>query len=257
MSLPNFRLDGKIALVTGAKRGIGRGIALTFAEAGADVAICGRNIMELEPVANEIRALGRKAINLKTDVSSKTEVENMVKAVVSEFGTIDILVNNTIIYAMGSLVDLPEANWESTINAGLKGYYLVSQAIAKHVMIPAKKGSIVNLGSTAGIRPTGWQGAYSIIKAGCMMMTQLMAVELAPYNIRVNALAPTVVKTESTNETLLKAFMEQLPLGRLTELSELTAAALFLASDAASYISGHVLVVDGGRINTFPRLRPR
>jgi len=257
MSLPNFRLDGKIALVTGAKRGIGRGIALTFAEAGADVAICGRNIMELEPVANEIRALGRKAINLKTDVSSKTEVENMVKAVVSEFGTIDILVNNTIIYAMGSLVDLPEANWESTINAGLKGYYLVSQAIAKHVMIPAKKGSIVNLGSTAGIRPTGWQGAYSIIKAGCMMMTQLMAVELAQYNIRVNALAPTVVKTESTNEALLKAFMEQLPLGRLTELSELTAAALFLASDAASYISGHVLVVDGGRINTFPRLRPR
>ncbi len=250
-------MDGKIALVTGAKRGIGRGIALTFAEAGANVAVCGRNITDLQPVANEIKSLGRKAIAIKTDVSSKTEVENMVKAVVSEFGTIDILVNNTIVYATGSLVDLPEANWESTINAGLKGYYLVSQAIAKQVMIPAKKGSIVNLGSTAGIRPTGWQGAYSIIKAGCMMMTQLMAVELAQYNIRVNALAPTVVKTETTNEALLKAFMEQLPLGRLTELSELTAAALFLASDAASYISGHVLVVDGGRVNTFPRLRPR
>ena len=257
MSLPSFRLDGKIALVTGAKRGIGRGIALTFAEAGANVAICGRNTTELEPVANEIKSLGRKAVAIKTDVSSKTEVDNMVKAVVSTFGTIDILVNNTIIYATGSLVDLPEENWERTMNSGLKGYYLVSQSVAKQVMIPMRKGSIVNLGSTAGIRPTGWQGAYSVIKAGCMMMTQLMAVELAQYNIRVNALAPTVVKTETSNEALLKTFMEQLPLGRLTELSELTAAALFLASDAASYISGHVLVVDGGRINTFPRLRPR
>lgn len=113
------------------------------------------------------------------------------------------------------------------------------------------------MSSTAGIRPTGWQGAYSIIKAGGIMPTKLLAVELAQWNIRVNTLAPTVVRTEWTNVEVLRGFMTQLPLGRLTELHELTAAVLFLASDASSYISGHVLIVDGGRINTFPRLGSR
>jgi NAD(P)-dependent dehydrogenase (short-subunit alcohol dehydrogenase family) len=257
MALPNFCLEGKVALVTGAKRGIGKGIALTFAEAGADVAICGRTIAELEPVAAEIRKFGRKALHMKTDVTSKTEVEHLVGTVVAEFGRIDVLVNNAVIYAPGSLTDLSEENWDRTVNTGLKGYYLVTQAVTGQAMIPHQGGSIINMGSTAGIRPTGWQGAYSVIKAGGMMMTKLLAVELARFNIRVNALAPTVIKTEGITEALLKDFMLQLPLGRLTEVNEVTAAALFLASDAASYISGHILVVDGGRINTFPSSRPR
>jgi NAD(P)-dependent dehydrogenase (short-subunit alcohol dehydrogenase family) len=122
-------------------------------------------------------------------------------------------------------------------------------------MMQKKKGSIINMASTAGIRPTGRQGAYSVIKAAGIMLTKLLAAELAEYDIRVNALAPTVVKTELTNTDLLKGFMAQLPLGRLTEVEELAAAALFLASDAASYVSGHTLIVDGGRINTFPRPR--
>jgi NAD(P)-dependent dehydrogenase (short-subunit alcohol dehydrogenase family) len=254
MTIPDFSLDGKIALITGGKRGIGKAISLTFAEAGADVVVCGRTLPDLEIVAEEIKGLGRRSLAVKTDVSSKSDVESLIDRVIKEFGTIDVLVNNAVVYAGGTLVDLPEEDWDNTLDIGLKGYYLCSQAVAR-VMMEKKKGSIINMASTAGIRPTGRQGAYSVIKAAGIMLTKLLAAELAEYDIRVNALAPTVVKTELTNPDLLKGFMTQLPLGRLTEVEELTAAALFLASDAASYVSGHTLIVDGGRINTFPRPR--
>jgi len=253
MALPDFSLDGRVALVTGAKRGIGRAIALTLAEAGASVVVCGRTLPDVEKVADEIKALGRRSLAVKTDVSIKSEVEALIAQTVREFGTLDILVNNAVVYARGPLVELSEEEWDMTLDIGLKGFYLCSQAAAS-VMMEKRKGSIINMSSTAGIRPTGRQGAYSVIKAGGIMLTKLLAAELAEYNIRVNALAPTVVKTELTNVELLQPFMAQLPLGRLTEVSELAAAALFLASDAASYISGHTLIVDGGRINTFPRL---
>ena len=258
MTLPNFSLGGKVAIVTGAKRSIGKAIALTFAEAGADVVVCGRSLPDLEKVAEEVRALGRRSLAVKTDVSVKSEVESMVARTVRDFSTIDILVNNAVLYAGGPLVNLGEEDWDNTINTGLKGYYLCSQAVAR-VMIEQKKGNIINMSSTAGIRPSGRQGAYSVIKAGGIMLTKLLAAELAEYNIRVNALAPTLVRTESTaianNPELVKAFLPQLPLGRLTEVEEVAAAALFLASDSSSYVSGHTLIIDGGRINTFPRLR--
>jgi NAD(P)-dependent dehydrogenase (short-subunit alcohol dehydrogenase family) len=256
MTLPDFSLRGRVAIVTGAKRGIGKAIAVTFAEAGADVVVCGRTLADLEEVAGEIRALGRRSLALKTDVTVKSEVNSLVESTIKDFGTIDILVNSAVVYTGGPLVELSEGDWDSSLDIGLKGFYLCSQAVAR-VMMEKRKGSIINMSSTAGIRPTGWQGAYSIIKAGGIMLTKLLAVELAQFNIRVNALAPTVVKTERTNEEMLRGFMTQLPFGRLTELHELTAAALFLASDASSYVSGHVLIVDGGRINTFPRLGPR
>lgn len=256
MTLPDFSLKDKVAIVTGAKRGIGKAIAVTFAEAGADVVVCGRTLAELEEVTSEIRALGRRSLALKTDVTLKNEVTGLVERTIKDFGTIDILVNNAVAYTGGPLVELSEGDWDNCLDIGLKGFYLCSQAVAR-VMVEKSRGSIINMSSTAGIRPTGWQGAYSIIKAGGIMLTKLLAVELAQWNIRVNALAPTVVRTEWTNVEVLRGFMTQLPLGRLTELHELTAAALFLASDASSYISGHVLIVDGGRINTFPRLGSR
>lgn len=256
MTLPDFSLKDKVAIVTGAKRGIGKAIAVTFAEAGADVVVCGRTLAELEEVTSEIRALGRRSLALKTDVTLKNEVTSLVERTIKDFGTIDILVNNAVVYTGGPLVELSEGDWDNSLDIGLKGFYLCSQAVGR-VMVEKSRGSIINMSSTAGIRPTGWQGAYSIIKAGGIMLTKLLAVELAQWNIRVNALAPTVVRTEWTNVEVLRGFMTQLPLGRLTELHELTAAALFLASDASSYISGHVLIVDGGRINTFPRLGSR
>jgi len=256
MTLPDFSLKDKVAIVTRAKRGIGKAIAVTFAEAGADVVVCGRTLAELEEVTSEIRALGRRSLALQTDVTLKNEVTSLVERTIKDFGTIDILVNNAVVYTGGPLVELSEGDWDNSLDIGLKGFYLCSQAVAR-VMVEKSRGSIINMSSTAGIRPTGWQGAYSIIKAGGIMLTKLLAVELAQWNIRVNALAPTVVRTEWTNVEVLRGFMTQLPLGRLTELHELTAAALFLASDASSYISGHVLIVDGGRINTFPRLGSR
>ncbi len=256
MTLPDFSLKDKVAIVTGAKRGIGKAIAVTFAEAGADVVVCGRTLTELEEVTSEIRALGRCSLALKTDVTMKNEVTSLVERTIKDFGTIDILVNNAVVYTGGPLVELSEGDWDNSLDIGLKGFYLFSQAVAR-VMMEKRRGSIIDMSSTAGIRPTGWQGAYSIIKAGGIMLTKLLAVELAQWNIRVNALAPTVVRTERTNVEMLRGFMTQLPLGRLTELHELTAAALFLASDASSYISGHVLIVDGGRINTFPRPSPK
>ena len=260
MTLPDFSLEGRVAIVTGAKRSIGKGIALLFSEAGADLVVCGRSLPELETLVEEIKAVGGRAIAVQTDVSSKSDVEELVAKAVESFGTVDILVNNAVVYANGPLVKLSEEQWDHTIDVGIKGFYLCCQAVSG-IMIERKRGSIINMGSTAGIRPTGNQGAYSVIKAGGMMMTKLLAAELAEYNIRVNALAPTVVKTPDLmkaiggNEDALKGFKTQLPLGRLTELEELTAAALFLASDASSYISGHILVVDGGRVNTFPRPR--
>lgn len=256
MTLPDFSLKDKVAIVTGAKRGIGKAIAVTFAEAGADVVVCGRTLTELEEVTSEIRALGRRSLALKTDVTMTNEVTSLVEHTIKDFGTIDILVNNAVVYTGGPLVELSEGDWDNSLDIGLKGFYLCSRAVAR-VMMENRRGSIINMSSTAGIRPTGWQGAYSIIKAGGIMLTKLLAVELAQWNIRVNALAPTVVRTERTNVEMLRGFMTQLPLGRLTELHELTAAALFLASDASSYISGHVLIVDGGRINTFPRPSPK
>ena len=256
MTLPDLSLKDRVAIVTGAKRGIGKAIAVTFAEAGADVVVCGRTLAELEEVTSQIRALGRHSLALKTNVTVKSEVTNLIERTIKDFGTIDILVNNAVVYSGGPLVELSEDDWDNSLDIGLKGFYLCSQAVAR-AMMEKKRGSIINMSSTAGIRPTGWQGAYSIIKAGGIMLTKLLAVELAQWNIRVNALAPTVVKTERTNVEMLRGFITQLPLGRLTELHELTAAALFLASDASSYISGHVLIVDGGRINTFPRLGSR
>ncbi|MEE9517404.1 MAG: SDR family NAD(P)-dependent oxidoreductase, partial [Candidatus Adiutricales bacterium] len=226
MTIPNFSLENKVAVITGGKRGIGKGIALTFAEAGADVAVCGRTLPDLEKVAEEIEALGRRSLAMKADVSEKRDVENLMERTVREFGTIDILVNNAVVYTGGPLVELSEENWDNTVDIGLKGFFLCSQAAAK-VMMEKKQGCIINMSSTAGIRPTGRQGAYSIIKAAGIMVTKLLAAELAEYNIRVNALAPTVVKSELVNPDLLKGFMTQLPLGRLTELDELTSAALF------------------------------
>jgi len=255
MRKTNFLMAGKVALITGGRTGIGRALALAFAEAGADVAVCSRTNQgdELAAVAEEIRKLGRRALAIEADVSRKADVENMVNKTVSELGDIDILINNAGIVARASLVETDEDTWDRVIDTNLKGCYLCTQALLP-IMVRRKTGNIINIASDAGLRALPHHSAYCASKAGVIMLTRVLARELGGRNIRVNAIAPWAVKTRM-NESwrmnqpdAVKAALSLTPLGRLGETSDITGAALFLASDAASWITGHTVLVDGGRL---------
>jgi NAD(P)-dependent dehydrogenase (short-subunit alcohol dehydrogenase family) len=247
------KLEGKVALVTGGRRGIGRAIALALAGAGAGVAVADAVTDDgrLDGVAKEIGALGRDALAVKVDISRAEEVEAMTRAVLDRFGRIDILVNCAGVWIPGrTLVECPEEDWDRVIDVNLKGTFLCCRS-AGRVMLGRGAGSIVNLSSQVGLNPGTGTGAYSISKAGIIMMTRQLALELAQTGIRVNAIAPGVVRTdfnidlwrEPENE---RRVAQSIPLGRLAEPEDIARAALFLASDDAAYITGVVLQVDGG-----------
>jgi len=250
MTIPNLSLEGKVAVVTGGSRGIGRAISVGFAEAGADVVVASRTIADLEKVAQQIEALGRRALAVETNISVKSEVDNMVAKTLEKFDTIDILVNNAAINIMRPLIELREDGWDKVMNVGLKGYYMCSQAVAK-VMMEKGSGNIINIASTGAVKAAPGLGAYSISKAGVVMLTQLLAVELAHHNIRVNGIGPSLVKTAFSqpmwsNPDVLKAIEASTPLNRIADPEDIMSVALFLASDASSYITGHTIYVDGG-----------
>ena len=252
MSIPSFSLAGKVAVVTGGSKGIGRAIALGFAEAGADVVVASRTAADLEKVAQEIEGLGRGALAVETNIAVKAEVDNMVARALDRFGTVDILVNNAAINIMRPLVELREDGWDKVMNIGLKGYYLCSQAAAK-VMIEKGRGNIINIASTGAVKAAPGLGAYSISKAGVVMLTQLLAVELSRHGIRVNAIGPALVRTGFSqpmwdNPDVLKAIEASTPLGRIAEPQDIMSVALFLASDASSYVTGQTIYVDGGTL---------
>lgn len=252
MSIPSFSLEGNVAIVTGSRRGIGKAIALTFAEAGADVAVCDLVVKDgaLRAVADEIQRLGRRSLAVQVDVTRKSEVDNFVKRVVDELGAIDILVNNAGILFTEPLLEIPEDKWDRIMNVNLKGYYLCSQAAGRR-MVEQKKGTIINIASSAAFKGMPAIGAYCITKAGVVMLTRALAQELSSHNIRVNAIAPATVNTEIIRDIVatpegLAAQVARIPLGRLGEVSDVAGAALFLASEASSFITGHTLLVDGG-----------
>jgi NAD(P)-dependent dehydrogenase (short-subunit alcohol dehydrogenase family) len=247
------RLNGKIALVTGSRRGIGRAIALEFASAGADIVLCD-NVTgddKLKEAAAEIEKTGRKGVAVSADISKKSDVEEMVNRAVARFGKIDILVNCAGVWIPGqNLIDCPENNWDKVIDVNLKGTYLCCQAAGK-VMVKQRSGNIINLSSKVGLEAGTGAGAYSISKAGIIMMTRQLALELAPYGIRVNALAPGIVKTDFNKDLWQgtepgKKLARGVPLGRLAEPEDIARAALFLATNDSSYITGAVLPIDGG-----------
>ncbi|MBI2287815.1 MAG: SDR family oxidoreductase, partial [Chloroflexi bacterium] len=184
MSVAKFSLQGKVALVTGGKSGIGRAIALGMAEAGADVAICSRVLEdgELTGVAEEIQRLGRRSLAARADISRRADVNNLVQAVINEFGSIDILVNNAGNYLRKPFLETSEEDWDSIINTHLKGYYYCCQAVGK-IMVTRKKGNIINIASTLAHDPRPMVSAYAAAKSGILAMTRVMAMELAPYNI--------------------------------------------------------------------------
>ncbi|MDP6916927.1 MAG: SDR family oxidoreductase, partial [SAR86 cluster bacterium] len=270
MTLNKFSLEGKKALVVGARRNMGKAFALGLAEAGADVAVTDINMEsgQLQKVSKEIEAMGRKSLALKADISSEKEVKELVKNVVEEFGTIDILMNVAVMYHPKSMVDLDEDSWEKLTNVNLKGYWLMIQEVSP-IMIQQNSGSIINLTSRGGLKAHADKamGNYAIIKSGIAMMTRQYCRYLGPYNIRVNAIAPSLVeweefpgtenrkknnkevkrrKKEVTEAEKFEAWLtgpENLPLGRVATFDEMANAAVFLASDASSYITGTILNV--------------
>ncbi len=252
MSTPSSSLEGKVAIVTGSKRGIGKTIALSLAEAGADVVVCTRRVEDgqLEAVADEIQKSGRRSLAIQTDITQKTDVDNLVQKVIDEFGTVDILINNASMNILAPLLELREDGWDRIINTNLKGYYLCSQAVGKR-MVEQRKGNIINMASMGALKAAERMGAYCIAKAGVVMLTRVLALELARYNIRANAIAPSFVKTKFSeplwsDPDTLKLLENRIPLGRLAETDDIIGSVLFLASDASSYITGHTIFVDGG-----------
>ena len=258
MELPQFSLEGKVALVTGGSRGIGEAAALTLAKAGADVAVTSRKLPDLERVAQAVRALGRKAVALEAHVGRIDQLGPLVERVTSELGRLDILVNNAGTSFFAPAIDMEERAWDSLFNLDLKGLFFLSQAAAR-VMREQGGGSIVNISSMSGIRVQMMSGHYSIAKAGVIMATKVMALEWAPYKIRVNCIAPGAIDTKLYNAIYDVLPQEQqnahkdqaasqIPMGRVGEPAEIADAVLYLASQASSYMTGQTFAVDGGAL---------
>jgi len=252
ISPESFSLSGKVALVTGGSRGIGKSIAIGLAKFGADVAVTSRKLPDLEEVAAEIKGLGRRSIAMATHVGRMDDINNLVPKVKDELGRIDILVNNAGTNpTMDPAINIQERAWDSIMNLNLKGLFFLSQAVAR-LMQEQGGGKIINVASVAGITPDILP-VYSISKAGVIMATKVMAQQWARYNIRVNAIAPGLVKTRFSealwsNPDIAQVVMMRTPLQRIGEPDEMVGATIFLASDASSYVTGHILVVDGGSV---------
>ena len=246
----DFSLKDKVALITGASRGIGEATAIGLAQAGADLAIVSRKLPDLEKVGEEIKKLGRKCLPVQAHLGKVEEINSLVKRVLEEFGKINILVNNAATNpTMAQAIDVDERAWDSIMNLNLKGLFFLSQAVGR-VMREKGGGKIINVSSVAGITPD-LLPIYSISKAGVNMITKVMAQQWAQYNIRVNAVAPGLTKTRFSealwkNPDILKIAMFKTPMGRPAEPEEMVGAIIYLASDASSYVTGQIIAVDGG-----------
>ena len=248
--LPRFDVRGQVALVTGAARGIGRACALALAHAGADVALGLRDSQTGGDLANEIEALGRRALRLQMDATRLTEIRRAVDDTVAHFGRLDILVNNVGLGPSNLAENVREEDFDLTLAVNLKGTFFASQA-AGRVMIQQRHGRIINLSSQAGVVALPTESVYCMTKAAIAHLTKCLAVEWGQYNITVNAIAPTFIRTPGTAEALAAdAFraevLSQIPLGRIGEPMEVAGAVVFLASPAASLITGATLLIDGG-----------
>ena len=246
-----MNLTGKVALVTGASRGIGQATAIELAKAGADVVV---NFIGNEAVAQEtvekIEALGRKAIKIKANVGDADDVQAMVDEAIATFGHIDILVNNAGITRDGLLIRMKDSDWDEVLNINLKGVYLVTKAVAK-LMVKQRAGRIINMTSVSGVTGNVGQANYAAAKAGVIGFTKTCAKELAARGITVNAIAPGFIETAMTDvlpEKIKEGIAGTIPFGRMGQPEEIANVVTFLASDFASYITGQVLNVDGGMV---------
>jgi NAD(P)-dependent dehydrogenase (short-subunit alcohol dehydrogenase family) len=246
-----FRVDGKVALITGGSRGIGKVIALALAEAGADIVLAARKLPDLESTANEISKYGRRVLPIQANVRHMAEIDTLVKKALGEFRRIDILINHAGTNPkFGSVFELDETIWDIVMGLNLKSCFFLSREVSK-VMIQHGGGTIVSTSSEGGINPLLGGSIYSISKAGVIMMTKVLAQELGQYNIRVNCIAPAIIRTKFSeqlwaDEIKIKQTVLNTAIARIGEPEEMAGAVLFLASEASSYITGQCIVLDGG-----------
>ncbi|MFJ5621344.1 SDR family oxidoreductase [Peribacillus loiseleuriae] len=244
-----FRLDGKVAVITGATRGIGRKMALSLAEAGATVALLQRNTSD-DSVQKEIEALGQKSVIIPCDLGNQAQVKAAIPTVVKELGQIDILVNNAGIQRRSPSVSFSETDWDDVINVNLKCVWLLCQEAGKY-MVPQGKGKIINMASLLSFQGGLTVPAYAAAKGGVAQLTKALSNEWAKENVNVNAIVPGYIATDM-NEALLqdetrnRQILERIPAGRWGQAEDFMGSVVFLASDASNYIHGHLLVVDGG-----------
>jgi len=248
----NFALTDKVAIVTGGGRGIGRAIALALAEAGAHVVICSRTLEEVEKVAEEIRGKGRKALPIKADITVKEDLNNLIQKTMAEFKRIDILVNNAGLSYLRPLLDFKEEGWDKIFDTNVKAVFLLSREVAK-IMKEQGGGRIINI-TTGGAERAGINMApYHASKAALKMLSMCMAVEWAPFKINVNCVGPGLTRTDFSkplwsNPELYKMIAGNIPHGRIAEPEEIAGAVVFLASEAANFITGQSIYVDGGAL---------
>jgi 2-deoxy-D-gluconate 3-dehydrogenase len=241
-----FRLDGKVALVTGASRGLGAGIAAALKEAGATVVGTSRKQGSAEQVAERL-----DSVPVAMDVSDVASVRAGVDRVASELGRLDVLVNNAGLNIPQGVFDVDEASWDAVLDTNLKGTFFAAQAAARHMAGRGEGGRIINVASQAGVVGIEERSAYGASKGGTVLLTKVLAIELAQHGITVNAVAPTFIATELTRATLedpawRERILSRIPLGRVGEVEDVAAATVYLASPAAAMVTGHTLLVDGG-----------
>lgn len=249
--LPPFDLTGKIALVTGAGRGLGREIALAYAKAGADIVAAARSTDEIQSLCAEVEALGRRSVPIQVDVRSVESIQAMAHAAEAAMGQVDILLNNAGMTVRQAALDVTEEAWDAIVDTNLKGLFFCCQAVGRG-MVARGSGKIINMASVNAV--IGWPRrlVYSATKAGVVHLTHVLAVEWAPYGVWVNALGPTLIETPAVRESLQDPafraeWMAAMPAGRIGTPRDLLGAALFLASPASDFVSGQHLIVDGAQ----------
>ena len=245
-----MKLQHKTAIVTGGGTGIGKAIALAFAEEGASIAICGKKIDQLEKVSSLLGNVGEKVLYGSCDITSPNDIAHFIKEVLERFGTIDILVNNAGVASSGNILTTTEEEWNHVLATDLTGIFRMSKTVIPH-MVSQSKGKIINIASIAGIVGFSQSAAYVAAKGAVINLTREMALDFAKDNITVNSIAPGIIKTDMTkeiqeNDAIRKSFLERIPLGRFGTPEDIAHVAVFLASEDADYITGQTIVADGG-----------
>ena len=250
--LKQFSLEGKVTVVTGASRGIGRATALAFAKAGSDIVLTSRKVQDLEKVAEGIRSEGRRALVINAHLGRMEDVKKVADTARAAFNRIDILINNAgTSPVFASFLETEDRLWDTVMGLNLKGLYFLSQAVAR-IMKEQGGGCIINVSSIDGFLPEMDNGVYAVSKAGVIMAGKVMARELAPYNIRVNTLAPGFVHTRLLDSSFEvrpgreEECRKSVPMGRIADPDDMVGTLIYLASDAAKYVTGHTVIVDGG-----------